>query len=319
MIAVSRPGRRRRPGWRRRRGCPSRRCRCGRRRRASPRVSPVTCAPAVRKFAAVRAGADVSAAAGEERGQPGARRRVRRARPVARVPDEVVAGERVRRRAVLIVAGRDRIGREAEVAQRPDALVDGAGEHARSAALARSAPAPAAPPPPRGGTSAPHRGRSMPGAPASRGSAANTAEPAASVAPLADVNAPSATWAGTPVADQRVQRPHRRRRVQLERVAVGGPGLDAAGQPVRPSSTALTCGANAALARDRHDVGAPQVAVAPRGGRRVEDRDAVRDVDADPQRRVGQPAARLVHPDDVRALRERLAAERVVLLELGRP
>ena len=262
----------------------------------------------------VRPDAEIPAAAGEERGQPGARRRIRRARPAARVPHEVVAGERIGGRAVDR-PGRDRIGLEAEVAQRPHALVDGGREHrdprhALDRLQCRQR---------RGGHAAERQARIAAGhAQARHGGGIGREHGGAGGErlPARGLELAERDLGRQPVADQPVQGPHRRRRVQLERVAVGRPGLDAAGQPARlvdPVDQRRERG----VARDRHHVGAPEVAVAPRGGRRVEDRDPIGDVDPDPQCGVGQPAARLVHPDDVRALRERLALERVVLLELG--
>ncbi len=67
-----------------------------------------------------------------------------------------------------------------------------------------------------------------------------------------------------------------------------------------------------AFRRDRDDVGAPQVAVAPGPGRRVQLRDRVRDVVADPEGRVREATTRLRHLDDVRPLLERLRAPREV-------
>ena len=66
------------------------------------------------------------------------------------------------------------------------------------------------------------------------------------------------------------------------------------------------------VTRDRDDVGAPQVAVAPGRRRRIELGDRGGDVVADPEGRIREPTPRLRHVDDVRPLLERLRAPREV-------
>jgi hypothetical protein len=56
------------------------------------------------------------------------------------------------------------------------------------------------------------------------GSAAKTAEPAASVAPAWDVNCPSATSAGTPAPTTNASIPHRRNRLDTIPSLDGRPG-----------------------------------------------------------------------------------------------
>ena len=78
----------------------------------------------------------------------------------------------------------------------------------------------------------------------------------------------------------------------------------------------MVCGVNVVPCSNPDHVGTPEVAVAPRRRRRVEDADVLGDVGADSEGRVGEPTVSLVHEDDVRAGGVGHAVEGVGLLEL---
>ncbi len=212
------------------------------------------------------------------------------------------------------VAGRDRVGRESQVAERPDILVHRRGQHgdARHAVdrlhrrqgrgIGPREPDVVRPPDARQCNLRRRVGRE------DRASRRQSLAGRAGEGRHRQLRRRSAR-------EQRVECSDRRRRVDRQDIGVGYAGLDPA-QQVAGLGDAIRDRREARVARDDERVGAPQVAVAPGSGRSVELPDEPGDIRADAERRVCQAAVRLGHPHDVRALVERRAFVGRVLLHL---